>query len=132
MLRDDKVCTRCLLDLIEGNSVGNLDKNEALTWRNIEYSKLCDDPVDASLSRKRQGALVQDLVLSLGRVLHGDDDPGSGRNKIHGTAHSLDHLSRDDPVGEIAILSHLQGTEDREIHVPTADHGKGLARVEGR
>ena len=44
----------------------------------------------------------------LGGVFHRYDDPGiGGGDKIHGSAHSLHHLPRNHPIGQVPILGNL-------------------------
>ena len=56
------------------------------------------------------------------RVLHCDDDLLRARDQIHRAAHPLHHLAGDHPVGEVAVLGHLHGAEDRQVDVAAADH----------
>src|SRR3977135_833881 len=50
-------------------------------------------------------------------------DPG---DEVHGAAHALHHLARDHPVGEVAVLGHLHGAQERDVDMAAADHGEGI------
>lgn len=41
------------------------------------------------------------------------------------------HLARNDPVGQVAILRHLQRPEHRKMHLGAANHAKGFGGGEG-
>src|SRR5580704_5107668 len=63
-------------------------------------------------------------------MLHHHDDLLDATDQIHGTAHALDQLAGDHPVGDVAILRHLHGAEDGEIDMAAADHAERIRRVE--
>ena len=63
-------------------------------------------------------------MMTTTRLARGDE--------IHRAAHALDHLARDHPVGEVALLADLHRAEDGEVDVPAADHREALgAREDG-
>src|SRR5215813_12851777 len=73
---------------------------------------------------------MQQLRLILGRMLHHDHhllDPG---DEVHGAAHALDHLARDHPIGEVAVLSDLHRAEHREVDVSAAHHAEAVGTRE--
>jgi hypothetical protein len=59
-------------------------------------------------------------------MLHDHDDALHARHQVHGAAHALHHLARDHPVGEIAVLGHLHGAQDRQVDMAAADHAEGI------
>lgn len=61
----------------------------------------------------------------------GDHHAGARGDEIHGTTGALDQLTGNDPVCKVAVGSHFEGAEHREVHVPTADHSEGLVAGEG-
>jgi len=72
------------------------------------------------------------VIAVLRRVLHGDDDPLGARHKVHGAAHAFHHLAGNHPVGQIALLVHLQRAQDGQVDMAAADHGKRVGAVEIR
>src|SRR5437763_15366705 len=61
-------------------------------------------------------------------MLHHHHNLLDASDEIHGAAHAFDHLAWNHPVGEIAILGHLHGAEDRQIDVAAAYHGDTVGR----
>src|SRR3546814_2033469 len=61
-------------------------------------------------------------------MIHEHDDAPDACDEIHRAAHALHHLSRDHPVGDVAIFRDLHRTEDRKIDVPAADHAETVGR----
>ena len=52
--------------------------------------------------------IYRERERDLGGVFHRYDDPGvGGGDKIHGSAHSLHHLPRNHPIGQVPILGNL-------------------------
>ena len=51
-------------------------------------------------------------------------------NKVHGTAHALDHLSGDHPVGDVAVFRDFHSAEHSQVDVPAADHSEAGGTVE--
>eukprot|EP00756_Hemistasia_phaeocysticola_P001769 Hpha_TRINITY_DN11234_c0_g1::TRINITY_DN11234_c0_g1_i1::g.167434::m.167434 len=120
-------------DLLHGDSRGKLGEDH-LTGLLVEFedAQLSDHNVNNTLPGQGQSALGQDLVVALGGVLHRHHHPGPGGHEVHGPAHTLHHLARDDPVRQVTVGSHLQGTEDGELHVPAADHCERIVGPEDR
>ena len=83
--------------------------------------------VDHVLAGQRQVAFLQELRAVLGGMLHHHDDALDAGDEIHRAAHALDHLAGDHPVGEIAVLRHLHGAEDRRSICPPRTMPKELA-----
>ena len=75
---------------------------------------------------------VDRAVLLARDVLHQDDDALDAGDEVHRPAHPLDHLARDHPVGEVALLADLHRAEDREIDLAAADHRERVVRAEDR
>ncbi len=99
--------------------------------RDVDDRQLGDDLVDDPLPGQRQGAALQDLVAAVARgVLHRDDDAPGARHQIHGAAHALHHLAGDHPVGEVALLVHLERAQHGDVDVPAAHHREGVRAAE--
>ena len=65
-------------------------------------------------------------------VLHGDDDLLGAGKQVLGAAHAGHHLAGDDPVGQVALLVHLQGAQDGGVDVAAADQAEGGGGVDER
>src|SRR5690606_3537436 len=96
-----------------------------------------DDEVDHADTGQRQCALWQEFevfgtVLLACHVLHQDDDTSHAGDEIHGAAHTLDHFSRDHPIGQIAFFRHLHGAQYGQIYLAAAYHGERFCRREKR
>ena len=63
-------------------------------------------------------------------MFHGDNDFSAAANQVHGTAHTLDHLSWNDPVGKVTFARDLEASEDADVHGSSTDHCEGLIRAE--
>ena len=63
-------------------------------------------------------------------MLHEHDDALDAGHQVHGTAHALDHLARDHPVGQITVFADLHGTQDGQVDLAAADHGKAVVAAE--
>ena len=108
-----------------------LEQRHALAACDGEHSEVRDDEVDAGDASQGQRAALDDLCLAaLARVLHGDHHAGGAGDEVHGAAHALHHFARDHPVGEIAVLGHLHGAEDRQVDMAAAHHAEGIGRRE--
>ena len=80
---------------------------------------------------QRQGAALQHLGCAvLVGVLHHHHDPLDAGHQVHGAAHALHHLAGDHPVGDVAVLGHLHGAQDRQVDVAAADHREAVGRGE--
>ena len=75
-------------------------------------------------SGQRQTALLKDLGIALGSVLHADDAVLGADAQIHGAAHAGHLLAGDDPVGQIALLVHFQSAQEAGVHVAAADQAE--------
>lgn len=75
-------------------------------------------------------ALLDDLCLALGTVLHGDHDALSPCCEIHRASHAWNHLAGNHPVREKALLVDLKPAEHGHVNVPTADQAEGHGAVE--
>lgn len=109
----------------------------------IKDGQFRNDATDCSLGSKGQRALFNNLWLPIlklechryfGQVLHGHQDSWSFAGcQIHGPTHSLQHLPRNRPTGQIPLSTHLHPTQNGQIQVATnivkfarlpVDHGK--------
>jgi len=63
-------------------------------------------------------------------VIHNNDDLFYAGDQIHRTTHPLDHLARDHPVRDVAILSDFHRAQNSQIDMTSADHGKTGRTVE--
>ena len=66
--------------LLNGNPGTGFDERCAAT-RKADHGHFGNDEIDGA--RGRQRALVQDLRLALGSMLHGDDNPFGTSHKVH-------------------------------------------------
>src|SRR2546425_5340513 len=82
---------------------GDLAQYESL-GRHLDHRLFGNDKVDHLEPGEREGAPLEDLGVPVaGCVLHRDDHLPGACNEIHRSAHALDHLAGDHPVGEIAF-----------------------------
>ena len=65
-------------------------------------------------------------------MLHGHDDVLGGSDQVHRPAHSLHHLTRDLPVGDVALFAYFHGAQDGEIDLSGADHAETHGGIEER
>ena len=86
--------------------------------------------IDDARAGQRQRAMMQQLRLAFGGMLHHDDDALDAGDEVHRAAHALDHLAGDHPVGEVAVLRHLHRAENGEIDMAAADHREDCRRGE--
>src|SRR3954466_7746953 len=86
-----------------------------------DYRHVGHDKVDLPRRGQWQVALLDDLRFSLGRVLHGNDNPLGAADEIHSAAHARHHLARDHPVGEKAVSIDLEATEHGDVNMTAAD-----------
>lgn len=138
------------LDLVDGDTVGDLNKSQAAGSVNVEDTELGDDTADAGRASERELAGLDNLgVTLLVGVLHGHDDPGGGGvgDQVHGTAEAL-NLTGDHPcekmlvicinegiagkrtVGQVTLGADLHGTKDGHVDTTGADHSEGLVTAE--
>ena len=88
--------------------------------------------VDAVGSGQGQTALLEDLGVALGGVLHADDAVLSTHAQVHSAAHAGHLLAGDDPVGQIALGIHLQSAQEAGVHMAAADQaeiGSGIDKA---
>src|ERR1019366_9477667 len=90
----------------------------------VEHGQVSDHHIDHAGTGERQVAFVQQLWRVLGGVLHDHHHLLDAGDEIHGATHALHHLAGDHPVGEVAVLGHLHGAEQRNVDMPAADHGE--------
>jgi hypothetical protein len=117
------------LDLVERDPGGELGQRHPRTAALLvdgEDPEIGDHHVDDAGAGERQVAFVQKLGLVLGGVLHDHHHLLDARHQVHGAAHALHHLAGDHPVGEVAVLGHLHGAQEREVDMAAADHGEGI------
>jgi hypothetical protein len=113
------------LDLVERHLGRKLDKRHAAAVAvDGEDAKIGDHHVDHAGAGERQRAAMQELGVVLGRVLHHHDDFLDAADQVHRAAHALNHLAGDHPVGEVAVLGHLHGSQDGNVDMAAADHGE--------
>ena len=65
-------------------------------------------------------------------MLHGDDNLLGPGAQVHGPAHTGHHLAGDDPVGQIALLVHLERAQHGGVHVAAPDQAEGGGGVDER
>ncbi|GCC44544.1 hypothetical protein chiPu_0028512, partial [Chiloscyllium punctatum] len=120
------------LDLVERDAVGELDQRHAILAVLVdgEHREVGHDHVDHALAGQRQIALLEQLGAVLRGMLHHDDDALDAGDEVHGATHALHHLAGDHPVGEVAVLRHLHGAEDRQVDMAAAHHAERLGRGE--
>ena len=63
-------------------------------------------------------------------MLHDYDDLLHARHQVHGPTHALNHLARDHPVGDVAILRDFHRAQYGQVDMPAADHRKAGGTVE--
>lgn len=81
------------LDLLDSDTVGNLNKSQTVGEVNVENAEVSDDTADTGGSSQRELAVLDNLgVTLLVGVFHGHDDLGGGwvGDQVHGTAEALD------------------------------------------
>ena len=65
-------------------------------------------------------------------MLHQHDHALDTGHQIHRAAHALDHLARNHPVGQVTAGGDLHGTQNRQVDLAAANHGKRLVRAKNR
>src|SRR5687767_6841095 len=63
-------------------------------------------------------------------MFHDGHDAAYSGDQIHRSAHAFDHFTGNHPVGDVALVGYLQCSEDRQVDMSAANHGKGGCRVE--
>ena len=59
-------------------------------------------------------------------MLHRHDDARAGGDEVHGAAHPLHHLARNNPVRNVARCAYLQRAEHGQVDARCANHPKAL------
>lgn len=80
-------------DLLNGNTISQLDQSKAVGKVNIKDAEFGDDSADTSSASEWELALLENLgVALLIGMFHGDDDFSSSRvgDEIHGSSKALD------------------------------------------
>src|SRR5690606_34266583 len=121
-------------DFVDSDAVRQLHQLETLIG-DVQYAQIGDDAIHHTYTGERQRALRQQLevfgaVLLARDVIHQHDDAADARNEVHRTAHALDHLAGNHPVGEIALFRDLHGPQDGKVDLAAADHAEGVRRGE--
>ena len=131
--RKDDPAAGSLLHRSPGYAFRNLPHHEPLRG-NVKPSKLRYDIVNYRFTRERQGALLDDFEGSVSRVvLHGNNDMSGTGDEIHCASHALHHFSGNRPVRKVAVAGDLHRAQNTYVHMPAANHRKGLiAREETR
>ncbi|KAG5718208.1 hypothetical protein E4T56_gene15747, partial [Termitomyces sp. T112] len=121
-----------LAHFLGGNTGGQFDQLErAVVVGPRKHGQIGYDHVHHIAPRQRQRAGRDELGAAiLGAMLHHHDDLLDARDQIHSAAHALDHLARDHPVGDVAILGHFHRAKDGQVDMAATDHGKALRAVE--
>ncbi len=94
-------------------------------------AEVCDDQVDAAHGGQWQTAFTHELAGAFPvTVIEDRDDLACASGEVHCAADTGDFFSGNHPIGEIAPLADLHGSEHRDIDVASTDHGKAHGRVE--
>lgn len=98
------------LNLLDGDTVGDLNKSQAVGEVNVEDAEVSDDTADAGGASQRELAVLDNLgVTLLVGVFHGHDDLG-GRwvgDQVHGTAEALD-LTGEHPCERMLVMHKME------------------------
>ena len=111
------------LHLLDGELGVDLGHDQAVLG-DFQHAHLGDDLVDAVGSGQGQAALLEDLGVALGGVLHADDALAGADAQVHSAAHAGHLLAGDDPVGQVALGIHFQSAQEAGIHVTAADQAE--------
>ena len=95
---------------------------------------VCINPRDAADAGEWVTALANEFRLTRsGEQIRHDVDLLRPDSKVHGTADRGNGVCRTRrPIGEVAALRHLKGTEDAHVKVTAAHHRKRISVVEVR
>src|SRR6185437_7265132 len=92
-----RLCLFC--DLDERNIGREFDQRHAAGFLvDGENTKVGDYHIYDAGTGQRQRAIVQELRLILGSVLHNHHDLLDAGDEVHGAPHALDHLAWDHPI----------------------------------
>ena len=97
----------------------------------LEHAHLGDDLVHAVGGGQGQTALLEDLGVALGGVLHAHDAVLGAHAQVHGAAHAGHLLAGDDPVGQVALGIDLQSAQEAGVHMAAADQAEVAATEAG-
>ncbi len=105
---------------------GNHVAHDEAARRHIQHRQACIDARHHALRRQRIRAAVPQAWFSLpGGVLHHHPQPLCTDRKVHRAADLLHRfIGRARPVGDVAILGHLECAEHAKIQMPAARDGK--------
>src|SRR5215510_12397864 len=121
-----------LLHLLDGHAGGDfLEKQSA--GCDFDERMVGHDVMNAAFAGERQRAFAEDLgrPVLIG-VLHRHEDAFGAHGEVHRSPHAFDHLSGDQPIGEIPLLAYLHGSQYRHVDVTAADHPERGGGVEKR
>ncbi len=90
----------------------------------LKHAHLSDDLVHAVRGGQGQTALLEDLGVALGGVLHAHNAVLGAHAQVHGAAHTGHLLAGDDPVGQIALLVDFQSAQEAGVHMAAADQAE--------
>src|SRR5260370_40727600 len=129
--RDAKLRSGLFAHVFERDARVQFFQHEALAGLDLEHAQVGDDHVDHALAGDRQRAALEDFGGPVFRgVLHQDDYALHSGYQVHGATRSFHHLAGHHPVGEVAVLRHLQPAKDGEVDVAAAHHGEGVGAGE--
>ena len=111
------------LHLLDGELGVDLGHDQAVLG-DFQHAHLGDDLVDAVGSGQGQAALLEDLGVALGGVLHADDALAGADAQVHSAAHAGHLLAGDDPVGQVALSVDLQSAQEAGVHMAAADQAE--------
>ena len=77
-----------------------------------------------------QTALLKDLGVALGGVLHAHNAVLGAHAQIHGAAHAGHLLAGDNPVGQVALSIDLQRAQEASVHMAAADQAEVAGGVD--
>src|SRR5690606_35393715 len=81
--------------------------------------------------RQRVGTLLYELCLAIaGDMARQNVDVLRACHEIHGAADSGNRIFASLPVGNVAILGHLERAQDRQVDMAATDHRKAVRMVE--
>src|SRR5207248_6114967 len=108
-----------------------LGEDEPATLFYFKHAQVGDDEVNHSQGRDRQRTLFQNFWTAVpGSMLHYCHNTLHSSQEIHRPTGPFDHLARNHPIRDIAIVGYLECAENGEIDVPAANHGKRISAGE--
>ena len=96
--------------------------------RHVEHRQVGVDAFHHTLGGQRIGAALPDTRLAvLGGVLHHHPEPLRADREIHRAADLLHRfVGRAGPVGDVAVLRHLERAQHAQIQMPAARDGEAV------